>query len=101
MEEHQKAAWLASPQYKQVTWIESNRRNSRKLTSALTGRRTQAHSRPASAQNGTPRFLIVKDGKVVANEFGTSNGHDHDRPQKLLTRDMAAKAPSTAWWSST
>ena len=23
-------------------------------------------------KSGTPRFLIVKDGKIVSNEFGTS-----------------------------
>jgi hypothetical protein len=68
-----KAAWLASPQYKQVTWIEVE---SPKLKEAYQARYWPGELKPILDQlprrNGTPRFLIVKDGKVVANEFGTS-----------------------------
>jgi hypothetical protein len=66
-----KANWLASPEYKQVAWIEVE---SPKLKEAYQERYWPGDLRPILAQlprkNGTPRFLVVKDGKVVANEFG-------------------------------
>ena len=68
----QKARWLASPEYKQVTWVEVE---SPKLKDAYKERYWPADLRPVLAQiprkSGTPRFLIVRDGKLVANEFGT------------------------------
>jgi hypothetical protein len=68
----QKARWLASPEYKQVTWVEVE---SPKLKDAYKERYWPADLRPALAQiprkSGTPRFLIVRDGKLVSNEFGT------------------------------
>ena len=68
----QKARWLASPEYRQVTWVEVE---SPKLREAYKERYWPADLRPVLAQlprkNGTPRFLIVRDGKVVSNEFGT------------------------------
>ena len=68
----QKARWLASPEYKQVTWVEVE---SPKLRDAYKERYWPADLRPVLAQlprrSGTPRFLIVRDGKLVANEFGT------------------------------
>ncbi|HSS83488.1 MAG TPA: hypothetical protein VLL30_06880 [Reyranella sp.] len=68
----QKARWLASPEYKQVTWVEVE---SPKLKDAYKERYWPADLRPVLAQiprkSGTPRFLIVRDGKLVSNEFGT------------------------------
>jgi hypothetical protein len=68
----QKARWLASPEYKKVTWVEVE---SPKLREAYKERYWPADLRPVLAQlprkNGTPRFLIVRGGKVVSNEFGT------------------------------
>ena len=68
-----KAGWLASPEYKQVSWIEVE---SPKLKEAYQTRYWPGDLRPILDQlprkSGTPRFLIVKDGNVVANEFGTS-----------------------------
>ena len=68
----QKARWLASPEYKKVTWVEVE---SPKLREAYKERYWPADLRPVLAQlprkSGTPRFLIVRDGKLVANEFGT------------------------------
>ena len=68
----QKARWLASPEYRQVTWVEVE---SPKLRDAYKERYWPADLRPVLAQlprkSGTPRFLIVRDGKVVSNEFGT------------------------------
>ena len=68
----QKARWLASPEYKKVTWVEVE---SPKLREAYKERYWPADLRPVLAQlprkSGTPRFLIVRDGKIVSNEFGT------------------------------
>ena len=66
-----KADWLASPEYKQVTWIEVE---APRLKQAYQERFWPGDLRPILDQlprkSATPRFLIVKDGKVVANEFG-------------------------------
>ena len=68
----QKARWLASPEYRKVTWVEVE---SPKLREAYKERYWPADLRPVLAQlprkSGTPRFLIVRDGKIVSNEFGT------------------------------
>jgi hypothetical protein len=68
----QKARWLASPEYKKVTWVEVE---SPRLREAYKERYWPADLRPVLAQlprkSGTPRFLIVRDGTVVSNEFGT------------------------------
>jgi hypothetical protein len=68
----QKARWLASPEYKRVTWVEVE---SPHLRDAYKERYWPAELRPVLAElprkNGTPRFLIVRDGKVLSNEFGT------------------------------
>jgi hypothetical protein len=68
----QKARWLASPEYKKVTWVEVE---SPKLREAYKERYWPADLRPVLAQiprkSGTPRFLVVRNGKLVANEFGT------------------------------
>ena len=66
-----KAGWLASPEYRQVTWIEVE---APKLKEAYQERYWPGDLKPILDQlprkSGTPRFLIVKDGKVIANEFG-------------------------------
>lgn len=68
-----KPGWLASPEYRQVTWIEIE---PPKLKEAYRERYWPGDLRPILDQlprrNGTPRFLIVKDGRVVANAFGGS-----------------------------
>ena len=68
----QKARWLASPEFAKVAWVEVE---SPKLREAYQQRYWPADLRPVLAQlprkSGTPRFLIVQDGKVVSNEFGT------------------------------
>ena len=68
----QKPRWLASPEFHKVTWVEVE---SPKLKDAYQERYWPADLRPVLAQlprkSGTPRFLIVSDGKVVSNEFGT------------------------------
>ena len=68
-----KAAWLASPEYRQVTWIEVE---SPKLREAYQARYWPGDLKAILEQlprkSGTPRFLIVRDGQVVANQFGGS-----------------------------
>jgi hypothetical protein len=68
----QKARWLTSPEYKKVTWVEVE---SPHLKDAYKERYWPAELRPVLAElprkTGTPRFLIVRDGKVLSNEFGT------------------------------
>jgi hypothetical protein len=68
----QKARWLASPEYKKVTWVEVE---SPHLKDAYKERYWPAELRPVLAElprkTGTPRFLIVRDDKVLSNEFGT------------------------------
>ena len=68
----QKARWLASPEFSRVAWVEVE---SPRLKEAYQQRYWPADLRPVLAQlprkSGTPRFLIVQDGKVVSNEFGT------------------------------
>ena len=64
--------WLASPEFKQVAWIEVDPpQAARGLSRNATGR---ASSRRVLEQiprkSGTPRFLIVRNGKIVSNEFG-------------------------------
>ena len=55
-----------------VTWVEVE---SPKLREAYKERYWPAELRPVLARlprkSGTPRFLIVKDGPVVSNEFGS------------------------------
>jgi hypothetical protein len=66
-----KADWLASPEYSRVTWIEVD---APKLKEAYQERYWPGDLKPILDQlprkSGTPRFLIVRDGKIVANEFG-------------------------------
>jgi hypothetical protein len=67
------AHWLASPEFRRVTWYEIEPRH---LKEAYQERHWPEPLRPVLAQvprkSGTPRFLIVKDGRIVSNEFGVS-----------------------------
>ena len=69
-----KATWIASPEFRQVTWIEVD---APKLKEAYQERYWPGELKPILDQlprkSGTPRFLIVEDGRIVSNEFGTSN----------------------------
>jgi hypothetical protein len=66
-----KAEWLASPEFKKITWIEVE---SPKLKEAYQERFWPGDLKPILDQlprkSGTPRFLVVRDGKIIANEFG-------------------------------
>jgi hypothetical protein len=68
-----KDQWLASPEYRQVVWTEVEPPH---LKEAYQERHWPAALQPVLAQvprkSGTPRFLIVVDGRIVFNEFGVS-----------------------------
>ena len=69
-----RADWLASAEYKRVIYTEVE---SPKLKEAYQERYWQGDLKPIleqiPAKKGTPRFLIVKDGKIVANMFDRDN----------------------------
>lgn len=68
-----KATWLASPEHRRVTYVEVD---APRLKEAYQERYWPGDLKPILDQlprkSGTPRFLIVRDGRVVANEFGGS-----------------------------
>jgi hypothetical protein len=68
-----KDRWLASPEYGQVTWYEVAPPH---LKEAYQERHWPQALRPVLAQvpykSGTPRFLVVRDGRIVSNEMGVS-----------------------------
>ncbi|MBS0548345.1 MAG: hypothetical protein JSR24_11385 [Proteobacteria bacterium] len=68
-----KAAWVASPEFAHVRWTEVDVPH---LRDAYRPQYWQGDLAPILEQlprkSGTPRFLVVRDGKVVSNEFGVS-----------------------------
>jgi hypothetical protein len=70
----EKARWLASPEYHKVTWIEVE---APRLRDAYRERYWPDELKPVLARlprkAGTPRFLIVRDGRILFNEFGTQS----------------------------
>ena len=67
------AQWLASPEYQRVTWVEVE---PPLLREAYRERHWPEALRPVLDQvprrSGTPRFLIVDNGRIVSNEMGVS-----------------------------
>jgi hypothetical protein len=83
--QHEKA-WRASPEFKQVTWIEVD---PPRLREAYQPRFWKGELEDVLEQiprkSGTPRFLIVKDGQIVSNELGSNKwGITLNRLHKLL-----------------
>lgn len=68
-----KAKWLASPEFSRVTWIEIDSPRFREVYQA---RFWPGDLKPILDQiprkTGAPRFLIVQDGRIVSNQFGSS-----------------------------
>lgn len=66
-----RAAWLASPEYRQVTYIEIESPN---LRDAYSDRFWPADLRAIRDQlprkSGTPRFVMAMNGRVVVNRAG-------------------------------
>jgi hypothetical protein len=66
-----KAKWLASREYKKVRWVEVDPPS---LLMAYLPQHWPDDLKPVLEQlprkSGTPRFLIVRDRKVLQNQFG-------------------------------
>ena len=69
--------WQASPYFKQVEWIEVDVPH---LSEAYQERYWQGELEPIREQlkkkAGTPRFIVVRDGKVVSSELGVNKWED-------------------------
>ena len=82
-----KAGWVASPEFARVTWIEIE---APRLSEVYQERYWPGDLGPVLGQlprkSGTPRFLIVKDGKVVSNEFGGSPLKSRTRGRTMAER---------------
>jgi hypothetical protein len=81
-EKQYKAEWLASPEFKQINWVEVDVPH---LREAYEERYWQGDLKPVWEQipdkNGTPRFLIVSKGKIVFNAAGADQW---DRTMRAL-----------------
>jgi hypothetical protein len=70
---NQQPRWLASPEFQKVAWFEIEPIN---LRDAYDERNWPRALRPILAQvphkSGTPRFLIVQEGRIVSNQLGAS-----------------------------
>lgn len=68
-----RAAWLASPSFTRVQWIEID---PPRLREAYRERYWPTAVRPVLEQvprkNGTPRFLIAQGGRIVSNQLGVT-----------------------------
>jgi hypothetical protein len=68
-----KADWLASPEFRRVSWIEVEApRLKEAYRQSYWPAELHAVLEQLPRKSGTPRFLIVQDGKVLSNEFGVS-----------------------------
>jgi hypothetical protein len=74
---NKKAGFVASPQFARLKYIEID---APKLREAYQDRYWPEELRPIRdllpRKSGTPRFIVVKDGEIVANEWG---GGDWER----------------------
>ena len=68
-----KPAWTSSPEFKRVAYVEVDPPH---LREAYQERYWPGDLKAILEQiprkSGTPRFLIVKDGRIVSNEFGVT-----------------------------
>ena len=68
-----KAGWVESPYYKQVQWIEVDVPHLREAYQTQYWQGELAAIREQlPRKSGTPRFIVVRDGKVVSNELGVN-----------------------------
>lgn len=68
-----KAKWLASPEFGRVTWIEIDTPRFREAYQArFWPGDLKAILEQIPRKSGAPRFLIVQDGRIVSNQFGSS-----------------------------
>jgi hypothetical protein len=66
-----KARWLASPEFRKVQWIEVEPAS---LKQAYQARFWEGELKPIFDQlprkSGTPRFLVVQNGRIIDNQLG-------------------------------
>jgi len=68
-----KAKWLASPEFRQVTWTEIDPPHLRdSYQERYWPGELKAVLDQVPRKSGTPRFLIVKDGEIVFNDVGVT-----------------------------
>src|SRR5262245_8780886 len=73
-ENRYKAGWLASPEFRQVSWIEVDPPHLREsYEEQYWPGELKAVLDQIPNKNGTPRFLIVSKGKLVFNVAGVDN----------------------------
>ena len=72
-----KAGWVESPYYRQVRWIEVDVPHLREAYQTQYWQGELAAIREQlPKKSGTPRFIVVRDGKVVSNELGVNKWED-------------------------
>jgi hypothetical protein len=72
-----KAGWVESPYYKQVQWIEVDVPHLREAYQPQYWKgELEAIREQLPKKSGTPRFIVVRDGKVVSNELGVNKWED-------------------------
>jgi hypothetical protein len=84
---NQKPNWLASAQYAKVNYVEIE---SPKLKEAYRDQYWPERYRPIREQLpskvGTPRFILVRDGTVIANEWGRGDwARTWEKIQQVVT----------------
>ena len=68
-----KKGWVDSPYYKQVEWTEVDVPHLREAYQERYWQgELQAIREQLPKKSGTPRFIVVRDGKVVSNELGAN-----------------------------
>jgi len=72
-----KKGWVDSAYYKQVEWTEVDVPHLREAYQERYWQgELQAIREQLPKKSGTPRFIVVRDGKVVSNELGVNKWED-------------------------
>jgi hypothetical protein len=72
-----KKGWMNSAWYKQVEWTEVDVPHLREAYQERYWQgELQAIREQLPKKSGTPRFIVVRDGKVVSNELGVNKWED-------------------------
>jgi hypothetical protein len=72
-----KKGWVDSAYYKQVEWTEVDIPHLREAYQERYWQgELQAIREQLPRKSGTPRFIVVRDGKVVSNELGVNKWED-------------------------
>jgi len=72
-----KKSWVESPYYKQVEWTEVDIPHLREAYRQEHWKgELESIREQLPKKSGTPRFIVVRDGKVVSNELGVNKWED-------------------------